>query len=118
MAQTDRTVTAQKAQSQTAPTAREFRKQLRQKGRELEVEELCRGYKRAWAELEAEAAQLAAERGTGSSSSRSQPARHGCEACLFCAAGCECVPWGGEVWPRVFARLAARESRDTARKPA
>ena len=134
LAQTDRTVAAQKAQSQAAPTAslqgvllseeaqaaaREFRKQLHQKGRELEVDELCRGYKRAWAELEAEAAQLAAERGTGSSSSRSQPARHGCEACLFCAAGCrEYVPWGGEVWPRVFARLAARESRDTARKPA
>ena len=75
LAQTDRTVAAQKAQSQAAPTAslqgvllseeaqaaaREFRKQLRQKGRELEVDELCRGYKRAWAELEAEAARLSA----------------------------------------------------------
>ena len=118
LAQTDRTVAAQKAQSQAAPTAslqgvllseeaqaaaREFRKQLRQKGRELEVDELRRGYKRAWAELEAEAARLSAERGTGSSSSRSQPARYGCKSCLFSSVGCrECVPWGGEsVAPRV-----------------
>ena len=134
LAQTDRTVAAQKAQSQAAPTAslqgvllseeaqaaaREFRKQLHQKGRELEVDELCRGYKRAWAELEAEAARLSAERGTGSSSSRSQPARYGCKSCLFSSVGCrECVPWGGEVWPRVFARLAAGESMDAASKPA